>query len=202
MDQHTRRRRRPAISCVECRRRKIKCSRGISCAHCNSVGIQCVYRVYDDEPEIIQESQQETASGAIPNLSATPLAFPAQQTSAHALNLDYCSQPITPRVTSAVISMEAPNSNTTGARTAAKGRASALNRPEDSTPTSLDVGDLLKRVQKLEVSSASNPIHGLSETNRDILAQQSGLQDSHTILNKTRILGWSQWMGTSKEVTT
>lgn len=202
MDQHTRRRRRPAISCVECRRRKIRCSRGIPCAHCVSVGIQCVYKSYDDEPEIIPESQQETASGATSNRSATPLVFPAHQASAHASNLDYGSQPTRSHLTSAGFSMEGANSDTSGARIAEKGRSSASSRPGDSTPTSLDLGDLVKRVQKLEASSASSPIHGLSETNRDILAQQSGLQDSHTILNKTRILGWSHWMGTSKEVTT
>ena len=43
-----RKRRRPALSCVECRRRKIKCDRGEPCAHCKkSAGIKCVYSKND-----------------------------------------------------------------------------------------------------------------------------------------------------------
>ncbi|KFY08253.1 hypothetical protein V492_06396 [Pseudogymnoascus sp. VKM F-4246] len=39
-----RRRLRPAISCIECRRRKIKCDRAQPCGHCRqSRGITCVY---------------------------------------------------------------------------------------------------------------------------------------------------------------
>ena len=39
-----RKRRRPALSCVECRRRKIKCDRNDPCNHCKqSPGVSCVY---------------------------------------------------------------------------------------------------------------------------------------------------------------
>ncbi|EEU36577.1 uncharacterized protein NECHADRAFT_14180, partial [Fusarium vanettenii 77-13-4] len=61
------------------------------------------------------------------------------------------------------------------------------------------IHDLLRRVQILEDSSTSNPLRGLSETGRTILARQAGLQNSQVILNKTRILRWSHWMGTAPE---
>lgn len=203
MDQPTRRRRRPAISCVECRRRKIRCSRGNPCAHCVSVNVQCVYKVYDDDPEIIHQSQAEIISNTTHNISLTPVPAASQQTGGGASNFDHGDPPIRSRLTPAVVSTQTPSSDTNGARTAARGRATTSNRLGDGdSPGHSDLRNLVKRVQKLEESSASNPIYGLSETNRDILAQQSGLQDSHTILNKTRILGWSHWMGTSKEVIT
>lgn len=38
-----RRRRRPALSCLNCRRRKIKCDRNDPCVHCTSAKLQCKY---------------------------------------------------------------------------------------------------------------------------------------------------------------
>lgn len=48
-----RRRRRPALSCYECRRRKIKCDRNEPCAHCVRQSTQCVYTLYGDSNEPI-----------------------------------------------------------------------------------------------------------------------------------------------------
>ncbi|RYP85933.1 hypothetical protein DL769_000870 [Monosporascus sp. CRB-8-3] len=72
------------------------------------------------------------------------------------------------------------------------------NRVLDAEP---DIWDLLQRIQKLEESSASDPMRELSETGR-ILARQFGLQDSQILLNKTRTLRYSHWMGTAKEFAT
>ena len=49
---HTiRKRRRPALSCVECRRRKIKCDRNSPCNHCKqSKKAVCIYK--EDHPAI------------------------------------------------------------------------------------------------------------------------------------------------------
>lgn len=41
--ERSRKRRRPALSCVECRRRKVKCDRNHPCRHCVSAGDQCSY---------------------------------------------------------------------------------------------------------------------------------------------------------------
>lgn len=38
------RRRRPAVACVECRRRKVKCDRAFPCGPCGSASLLCGYR--------------------------------------------------------------------------------------------------------------------------------------------------------------
>lgn len=58
----------------------------------------------------------------------------------------------------------------------------------------------MQQAQTLPESTASNPLHALSESGRDILTRQSGLQDSQITLNKTRTLRWSHWLGTAPEV--
>ncbi|KAL4903197.1 hypothetical protein BDW74DRAFT_53315 [Aspergillus multicolor] len=37
------RRRRPAVACTECRRRKIRCDQATPCGHCEKGGLQCIY---------------------------------------------------------------------------------------------------------------------------------------------------------------
>lgn len=44
-DGPVRKRRRPALSCIECRRRKIKCDRNLPCNHCKQTkNSECVYK--------------------------------------------------------------------------------------------------------------------------------------------------------------
>ncbi|KAH7309764.1 hypothetical protein B0I35DRAFT_397873 [Stachybotrys elegans] len=43
MDRNVRRRRRPALSCIECRRRKVKCDRNEPCHQCRSLQAHCEY---------------------------------------------------------------------------------------------------------------------------------------------------------------
>ena len=38
------RRRRPALSCIECRRRKVRCDRANPCRHCIAAKIACSYK--------------------------------------------------------------------------------------------------------------------------------------------------------------
>jgi hypothetical protein len=42
-------RRRSALSCLKCRRRKIKCDRTDPCGHCTSAKLRCIYKVYHSE---------------------------------------------------------------------------------------------------------------------------------------------------------
>lgn len=62
------------------------------------------------------------------------------------------------------------------------------------------LGELLKRVQNLEQYLVSSAIHGRSETGQNLLARQSGLQEPQVILNKTRTLRSSHWLGAADEV--
>lgn len=94
-----------------------------------------------------------------------------------------------------------------GVTTPAAPEAGYSNRTGDSgTPgptspreTVSDFRDLRQRVRKLEALSASGLVHGLEETGRHILTRQAGLRDSETTLKKTRLLRWSDWMGTAPE---
>ncbi|RYO93406.1 hypothetical protein DL766_000796 [Monosporascus sp. MC13-8B] len=69
MERQSRRRRRPALSCLECRRRKIKCNRNDPCAHCVSARSKCTYRIYDNEPVIQQRSDRGASQGSKAGLS-------------------------------------------------------------------------------------------------------------------------------------
>lgn len=50
----TQRRRRPALSCVECRRRKVKCDRSHPCKPCTTHSITCSYKVYKNSSALPQ----------------------------------------------------------------------------------------------------------------------------------------------------
>ncbi|KAF2475088.1 uncharacterized protein BDR25DRAFT_253900 [Lindgomyces ingoldianus] len=191
MERQPRRRRRPALSCLECRRRKIKCDRNEPCAHCVSAKIQCTFKVYSDGPVIQQQPQQGSSWGS--NLSPSPCA-PSPSAPTRPIT-EYSNHLYFPRVAVATDAAGQSDSPNTFGRNDIRSRDRAL----DTEP---DLRDVLRRIQKLEESSASGPIRVLSENGRDILARQSGLQNSQIVLNKTRILRWSHWMGTAQEFAT
>jgi hypothetical protein len=183
MQQTPRTRRRPALSCIECRRRKIKCDRKDPCAHCLAVKAQCVHRAYH-EPLAPQHPPQNIS---LPVLSATStLTSPSPVREAIepvvTTQQNRSSGLINPALTTHQSFLDRPPQQ---------------NRPQDAES---DVEQLIHRVQRLEQASATSPLGGLAETGRDILEKQAGLKDSQIVLNKTRILRWSHWMGTAQEV--
>ncbi|KAI0387465.1 hypothetical protein F5Y04DRAFT_4916 [Hypomontagnella monticulosa] len=191
--ERQRRRRRPALSCLECRRRKIKCNRNEPCAHCVSAKLQCNYKVYSDEPVIARPAQRGVPRADISSpstLIASPLTQP-EQTNTSTL----VTEPWGP---SAEGEADQPSVAETLRILNSLGRNDSQppNQAQDIAPGIVGV---LQQGQKPEKSSAPSPIHGLSESGRDILSRQLGLRDSQIILNKTRILGWSLRIGTAKE---
>ena len=78
--QPQQRRRRPALSCSECRRRKIRCDHTNPCGHCVRHKTQCTYKLYfgtDPNPRPGQqprpESQQlEGAASSLPTTASPP----------------------------------------------------------------------------------------------------------------------------------
>jgi hypothetical protein len=184
MERQLRRRRRPALSCFECRRRKIKCDRNDPCAHCVSTRTQCNYKVCSNEPVIQQQPQQASSwnSTSRPLAYATSLLDQPQYISTNRPITEHDNHPSTPRVVAAAGLNDTPNN---------------FGRNHNAEP---DFQHLLQRIQMLEESSASGPTPGLAESCRDILARQCGLQDSQIFLNKTRIIKWSHWLGTGQEV--
>ena len=177
MERQPLRRRRPAMSCLECRRRKIKYDRNDPCSHCTFAKIQCTYKFYrNNEPVISQQPQRSSPLAHTPSLPNQ-----AQQPSINGSTIHHVEYLPGPQV------------------------AAAAGQKDVQTPGSVQVAEsslcnLLQQVQKLQMSSASGLINGLSETSRDIIAHQSGVQRSQIILNKSRVLGASHRMGMAQEV--
>lgn len=79
MERQPRRRRRPALSCLECRRRKIRCDRNEPCTNCVSTQTQCNFEFNSNEPVPIRQQSQ---LGAIPSPSpsvTTATTVPSKQ---------------------------------------------------------------------------------------------------------------------------
>ncbi|KAK4240628.1 hypothetical protein C8A03DRAFT_41841 [Achaetomium macrosporum] len=53
-----RRRRRPALSCRECRRRKVKCDHNTPCAHCLRHKTQCIYKPFRYDSPVSRLGEQ------------------------------------------------------------------------------------------------------------------------------------------------
>ncbi len=68
-----RRRMRLAFSCVDCRRRKIKCDRSDPCRHCVSAKLQCIYKTFPREVPR-QESEDGSSPLNLRNGGGTPAA--------------------------------------------------------------------------------------------------------------------------------
>jgi hypothetical protein len=196
MERQVRRRKRPSRSCVECRRRKIKCDRNNPCAHCTSTKTRCVYKTFHNTPVDIQQADQDGSWVNLPQLLADASSSSATDRSNRS--------EIAPRVTNQASSscpatlppsVTAEQSTTPNAIN--QENRHVLHQAQDAEQ---DYGDLSRPIPQPEASSVPEPMFGFSETARQILARQSGLQDSQIILNKTRILRWSHWMGMAQEV--
>ncbi|OTA58346.1 hypothetical protein K449DRAFT_373818 [Hypoxylon sp. EC38] len=181
MERQPRRRRRPALSCLECRRRKIKCDRNEPCAHCTSAKLQCTYKVYGDEPSIRHQPLQDDfwREASSPSRRALSPHLPESQVA----------------VSSSSTTVVAAGENDTPS-TLGSNRTQSSNQAQDVEPGLVNI---MQRGLNPDKPSAPNPINALSESGREILARQLGLKDSQIILNKTRILGWSLRIGTAPE---
>jgi hypothetical protein len=224
------RRRRPALSCIGCRRRKVRCDRSNPCAHCVAAHIECTYKVFRNPPTSRRQSQRSvdvespSAIRLSPSVSGQSLSAtfsreePTNHISEPAHQFSVSSSEVTvsvptPDIIPAPIIVAASNTAVpavseptlvswlSATRPLNLPQSNQNNRAEGSSEESeLHLGVQLPTPQELEALSRSSPINGLFETGQRILERQVGLQPSHIILNKTRILGWNHWMGMAKEV--
>ncbi|KAH0420806.1 C6 zinc finger domain-containing protein [Colletotrichum camelliae] len=193
MERHPRRRRRPALSCLECRRRKIKCDRNDPCTHCVSSKNQCTYKTYRNEPETQGSTPQSDAGRALSN-PALRRASPAIAGLAPPPGLGRSFQDLvdtaSPQTTQAD-ERRTRTSNAVGPHT-----ISPQNRTSEEEP---DLQDLLRRLQRLERDSTGPNNLSSSGLARNVLSSHSGPQDSQVVLKKTRLWRWSDWMGEAEE---
>ncbi|KAI1470474.1 uncharacterized protein F4812DRAFT_267491 [Daldinia caldariorum] len=209
-DRQPRRRRRPALSCIECRRRKIKCNRTEPCRHCVSAKLKCIYKVYNDEP-VNQfplrpgvsplESSSSSSHAPSPSTSQAQELGATRPTSEHDANA--AGFQVVEPWAGAVLGCSSKGSQNDGPNTIILGLDRSSIQPHIPTPEA-DSGaaDTPQRGQNASnKSSVPSSITGLSENGRDILARQLGLKDSQIILNKTRVLGWTLRLGITQEFT-
>lgn len=227
-----RRRRRPALSCRECRRRKVRCDHDEPCAHCRRHQIQCIYKRFNPEPEghVVRNSSslggpsprtpQPTAESPQSSLQdvAGPRLSPAQQATRAGTPIAVRRSPEDRPVVSA---LTAPAGKTTqhatfqGPISAGSDLPSApMNRRPSCGEHTVAMGDLLSRIEKLEKSKASSSPavepsdrpSGLEEpAGSDSFAHRppSGPQQGwQTVLDKSRDWGRSRWIGKAPEFAT
>ncbi|KAF4334014.1 C6 zinc finger domain protein [Fusarium beomiforme] len=71
------RRRRPALACHECRRRKIKCDQRNRCAHCIRHNTECIYQPYrDGSPSVLVRGSRARERGRISAQESTASPAP------------------------------------------------------------------------------------------------------------------------------
>ena len=200
MERKSRRRRRPALSCLECRRRKIKCDRNDPCAHCIAAKTKCAFRIYRDEASAQTQAQQARNSPRR-SLPDPPAHVPTPPS-------------YTGHSRTEMSSMEQPNSpfgfwTAAAEASAATERGNGPNTPEShniqqshpSGDAESTLWNLMGRLRHLEATPTSDSIRERgSDTTREIGALQSGLQGAHVVFNKTRMVRYSHWQGVSKEV--
>lgn len=199
--ERPRQRRRPAFSCLECRRRKIRCDRKNPCTHCVSVVAQCVYKVYRDEPRPANQQLGSTA-GSPAYAPSPPDQFRQRSTAAGPSRLAGEGDGVPPRPPAAGASTtpSAPTpAEVTPRQTDTPVSAAAPTSQTEDTQRNLQ--DLLRRMRNLEESVAARPTSAPSEPSWELLEYRPGLlPDARVGLNKTRTLKWSHWVGMADEV--
>ncbi|KAL6872756.1 hypothetical protein J3F83DRAFT_730897 [Trichoderma novae-zelandiae] len=200
------RRRRPALSCLECRRRKLKCDRKSPCSRCVSTETLCTYTIYQDKPRARhgQDGRIQVSSSSVPSPSTVhPASTPshvdtnAPATITPAASVREGSDNMNAgRTVEARAAAESASGTSDSSTAPAANEMQIPNRPRLLDP---ELHDVRGRVRRLERSLVHVPVHDLSQAGRDVLAGESGLPDARIILNKTRIMRWSHWVGIAKE---
>ncbi|KAJ6785107.1 hypothetical protein PWT90_03564 [Aphanocladium album] len=168
MQQHglVRRRRRQVLSCLACRRRKIKCNREQPCQHCIQTQQQCSYQ---RPPSPVQWQDPKLAEQPRDNNWRAVIFSPEN------------SAP------------DAPEDVATEHR-AASTPGAVLQKPPASQPT--------PPAKSVATSHESQRARILSQLPKNIdcfWQRKFAAHDSKIVLDKTRILRWTHWMGAEQE---
>ena len=167
-----RKRRRPAFSCEECRRRKIKCDRTFPCKHCRYLNAICNY------PE-----------GAAPlNSRTTPAASPH-----HVL------EPPTPVIPAPSLSLD--NLSISSIRDGnlqqpLQESRKSPNTCDENTEDSPQIRALLEKVQRLEHLLSEHMPDGVPGVSNPLIEPKFSESQAQLrgTLSKTRFFGQSHWM--------
>ncbi len=195
-----RKRRRPALSCVLCRRRKVKCDSKLPCSQCSQYNnAACKYDdlevaglgKHSSTPQTLHNSSRVIASsqshGVVnsrepillnyQNISA-PIGFESRSPSS--------SVPLVPAPTA-----EHPQS----AQHSFEGSIGAAPAQPDSS-----VQELKQWVLRLEALITSSSKYGPRPSENDSLTLATNIPKLRGNIDKTRFFGKSHWMNTYDEV--
>jgi hypothetical protein len=196
-----RRRRRPARSCDECRRRKIKCNRQMPCSHCTATRKHCVF------------SNTFSNASSRPTLGDTISASPGQHIGVSHVTSQQTSE-LVPAIPASRDQHRLDPSRTE--KTVAPACHQHNTAPEVSEPpsglpsTSLRhddrINELESRLRTLEhilsrtilnPSVDNSGVASLAESN---YASNPVLQGAKPMLNKSRLFGRTHWTNDVPEV--
>ncbi|KAF4450931.1 C6 zinc finger domain protein [Fusarium austroafricanum] len=177
------RRRRPALSCRECRRRKIKCDQKSRCAHCIRHNTRCIYQPNrDGSPSVrVQGSRARVSAQA-----STEGRHPARST-AEPSRRDCVPTPQDQDV--------APSHSVTATIAAGQGfptPASSNPRHGNDHPTNNSQGQCYSTRDPLPPSEIGSDGPQDEPTHNP--------QDWQVVLNKSRDMGRGSWAETAKEL--
>ncbi|GLA08392.1 hypothetical protein AnigIFM60653_009923 [Aspergillus niger] len=184
-----RKRRRPALSCIECRRRKVKCDRHNPCGQCVAAQSRCGYKTYSGQ-QIIAHLQRGHAS------QSTRLNQPASERE---------QAPARYSSTRGEFRADQPyGAEHGGAAETDNGSRKLTDIARAQSPIQASIAhstlrDMFQRLQRLEQASKSDHLRDGSETGGAILMDQSMLLGTYVVLNKTKVVRWSSRMGAAKE---
>lgn len=193
-----RKRRRPALSCNECRRRKVKCDQKVPCTPCaRSKTAVCVY-----DPDATPSARLFSSVSTNHNTVNTSKLLPKQARTDLSLNRITSTRTSAPTTTNSRFqSISSQGSSPT---------FQASSAAQQNFPPGQSVQELNDRIRQLEtmVTTMINKNHEKPESSvQDAIDPQ--LQDDKVVPpmkgsthHKSRFFTGSHWMNTKNEVTT
>jgi hypothetical protein len=194
MERQPKRRRRPALSCIQCRRRKIKCDRTDPCKHCVAAKHHCTYDAYGARPLPGQQQRRErhivqSQASNVPQPCSPDSLLPSLQ-----------SATTVPVTAAAGVSVSTSQVDTELEDIGDTDKVDDTRPPLTGRYNDPYLRELIERIESLEKASYQFSGQVDPGSANHILDANTGLQRSHIILNKTRILSSSHWKTTTKEV--
>ena len=195
-----RKRRRPALSCVLCRRRKVKCDRKLPCSQCSQYNnAPCKY----DDPEVAGLGKHSSTPQTTHNSSRVraskqshgvsnsgePILFNNQNISAP-LGFESCS----PSSSAPLVPAPAAEQSRSEQHAFEGSLGAVLSQPDSS------IQELKDRVQKLEALINSSCKYGPRPSENDSSTSPINVPKLRGNIEKTRFFGKSHWMNTYDEV--
>ncbi|AEO54374.1 hypothetical protein MYCTH_44521 [Thermothelomyces thermophilus ATCC 42464] len=201
MDPTVRRRRRPALSCWECRRRKVKCDHSNPCAHCARHGKHCVYKPFARDDSAVSPKQRSGSPGLITTSTTTATATTTTTTATSAAATIATATAIPPSIgvlPNTSSSGATARENIPGSNQTPSGFDSAIRGGRDSGLDASGPCHVLDRPRRLEEPSASQAGAG-NNSLRAPAPRLPGTQDWQPLLSKQRDWGRTRWVGDATE---